>query len=384
MDIICNQESGSQRAIQYAIDALPADGGRVIVPSGNWESGPLRLRSNVELHLETGAEIWFSSDPSDYLPPVQTRQAGIECMSFAPLVYADHADHITISGKGTFHGKGSDWFQTSYRAYRMLRQESAFHTPVEDRLYIHQKAAIRPSFFEFSHSHHILLKEFHIEDSPQQALHLLYSAQIRVVDVTFHESEADGIYVDSSQQVQIEGCHFFYGRNGVIIGAGWREDGLKVNRPCSGTELRHCYFDHTRTALTIGPCLGGGIDHLNIRRCTVHDADCGLLCHLPSNAGGSLEDCAFEYLNIHDSRESAVCVSGQPMTCAFTAPRKTRKAAEKPPHLERLQFHTIFGARNARDCEISGLTSVQQEALLFDDVAFSLPKTDYQLVQSMN
>ena len=53
--------------IQSAIDAcFLAGGGRVVVPAGVYISGSFRLRSNVELYLETGAIIKGVRDPEEY------------------------------------------------------------------------------------------------------------------------------------------------------------------------------------------------------------------------------------------------------------------------------------------------------------------------------
>ena len=59
--------------IQSMIDTCAqAGGGRVVVPPGEHATGPLRLRSHVELHVASGATIHFSNDPSRY-PLVLTR-----------------------------------------------------------------------------------------------------------------------------------------------------------------------------------------------------------------------------------------------------------------------------------------------------------------------
>lgn len=379
MDIICNQESGSQRAIQYAIDALPPEGGRVIVPAGNWESGPICLRSNVELHLENGAEVWFLSDPAAYLPPVFTRQDGIECMSYAPLIRAEHASHVIVSGNGVFHGNGQEWFSSCRTACRLLRQESAFHTPVEDRLYLHDSAAIRPCFLQFTHSDHIILRDFRVEDSPQLAIHLLYSDNARLSRITVQSEGTDGICVDSSSRIQMDNCHFLDTRNSILFGAGWREDGRRVNIPCQDVELRHCTFDRAGSAIVVGPCLSGGIEGLTVRRCTIQDTDYGILCHFPANVGGSVRDCRFEYLNFRRCGHSAICINGQPLSCAAGIAQNSRQTREKPPLLERLSFHTVFGDMAHLECSIAGLSARQRAAIQMDDVEATTLRPDFRL-----
>src|SRR5207253_1034179 len=67
-------------AFAAAIDACArAGGGRVLVPPGEWLSGPIHLQSNIDLHLSQGATIRFIADPKKYLPPVFVRWGGQEC-----------------------------------------------------------------------------------------------------------------------------------------------------------------------------------------------------------------------------------------------------------------------------------------------------------------
>ncbi len=93
-------------AISRAIDICSTKGcGRVVVPAGKFFSGgPVVLKSNVNLYVSEGAEILFSTNEKDYLPPVLTRWEGIEVFNFSPLVYAYNVKNIAITGKGTLNG----------------------------------------------------------------------------------------------------------------------------------------------------------------------------------------------------------------------------------------------------------------------------------------
>jgi polygalacturonase len=85
-----------------------AGGGRVVVRAGEWlVRGPIHLKSNVNLHLEAGATVRFSTDPADYLPVVLTRFEGNEAMNYSPLIYSYDAENIAITGSGTFDGQAS-------------------------------------------------------------------------------------------------------------------------------------------------------------------------------------------------------------------------------------------------------------------------------------
>ena len=108
------------KTINDAIEACHrAGGGRVVVPAGDHLTGPIRLRSRVELHLAAGATVRFSRDPADY-PLVLTRWEGVELMNYSPLVYAFECEDVAVTGEGTLDGQAdeSHWWlwkgNTSY------------------------------------------------------------------------------------------------------------------------------------------------------------------------------------------------------------------------------------------------------------------------------
>src|SRR5207237_1984675 len=93
-------------AIRKAIDACNnAGGGRVIVPAGEFLTGAIHLKSNVNFHISEGATLRFKTDPASYLPVVFTRWEGTECMNFSPMIYAFGQENIAITGKGTLDGQ---------------------------------------------------------------------------------------------------------------------------------------------------------------------------------------------------------------------------------------------------------------------------------------
>ncbi len=80
----CYSDRLQTEKIQQAIDdCFLAGGGRVVVPCGVYVTGGLRLRSRVELYLESGAILQGSRNPEDYfgyredrLEPVTLEEVG--------------------------------------------------------------------------------------------------------------------------------------------------------------------------------------------------------------------------------------------------------------------------------------------------------------------
>ena len=76
-------------AINQAITTCSLQGGgTVLIPQGTFYTGPITLKSNVNLHVSEGATLKFSTDQSLYFPGVITRWEGIDCYNARPLIYA--------------------------------------------------------------------------------------------------------------------------------------------------------------------------------------------------------------------------------------------------------------------------------------------------------
>ena len=64
---VSNGVSLNTSAIANAIHLLSSRGGGVVlIPRGVWLTGPITLKSNINLHLAEGALLIFSPDPDQY------------------------------------------------------------------------------------------------------------------------------------------------------------------------------------------------------------------------------------------------------------------------------------------------------------------------------
>src|SRR5688500_3936253 len=96
-------------AFATAVDAASAaGGGRVRVPRGTFLSGPIVLKSNIDLHLDDGATILFSRDFDDY-PLVETDWEGLPDVRCVSPISGEGLRNVSITGKGTIDGQGEAW-----------------------------------------------------------------------------------------------------------------------------------------------------------------------------------------------------------------------------------------------------------------------------------
>ena len=89
-------------------DCAQAGGGRVVVPAGEFLTGAIRLRSNVDLHVSEGATLRLSQDPRHHLPAVFTRWEGVECMNYSAFIYAYGEENVAVTGRGTLDGQADN------------------------------------------------------------------------------------------------------------------------------------------------------------------------------------------------------------------------------------------------------------------------------------
>src|SRR4051812_14931249 len=127
--------------------ASAAGGGRVLIPEGTWKTGPIHLKSNIDLHMARGATVQFSDDPMDYLPPVFVRWGGLECFNYSPLIYACNCQNIAITGSGVLLGRGKKWWvykKRHQKAHAQLYQMAIDGVPVDQRRFGSEEHMLRP------------------------------------------------------------------------------------------------------------------------------------------------------------------------------------------------------------------------------------------------
>ena len=256
-------------AIAKAIEACSkAGGGRVVVPPGEYSTGPIRLRSHVNLHVQAGATLRFSQDPARY-PLVLTRWEGVELMNYSPLVYAFECEDVAITGEGTLDGQADelhwwDWKpskgtqpQTADR--KQLMKENEQQVPVEKRIY-GAGHFLRPTFVEPYRCKNVLIEGVTIRNAPFWVLHPTLSTNVTIRRVTIigHGPNTDGADPESCRDVLIEDCIFDTGDDCIALKSGRNQDGRRLNVPVVNVIIRNCRMKAGHGGITVGSEVSGG------------------------------------------------------------------------------------------------------------------------------
>lgn len=263
-----------------AIEACAkAGGGRVRVGAGTYLTGPVHLKSNVELHLEEGAKLLFSDDLKDCLPAVRSSWEGLECMNYSPLVYAFCSTNVAITGRGTIRAKMDFWVKCMkekdtriQNARAILYKWGSEDYPVEKRVMPEAHPAVmRPQLIQFNRCRGVRIEGVRVEDSPFWTIHLLLSKDvvIRNVDVCAHGFNNDGIDVEMTQDVLIEDSTFDQGDDCFVLKSGRNRDGWRLQTPTANVEIRNCRVKKAGSLLCVGSELSGGVENVYVHDCEV-------------------------------------------------------------------------------------------------------------------
>ncbi len=354
-------------AIARAIEAVAqAGGGRVVIPAGRWLTGPIHLRSNIDLHLAEGAVVVFSDVFEDYLPPVFVRVGGIECFNYSPLVYARACENIAITGPGRLDGNGAAWWPWKKSEKSGLPALAAKGVPVEQRVFGTREAAIRPSFVSFVECRNVLLEGFTIGSGPNWTLHPIYCENVIVRRVTVDTDgpNNDGLDPDSCRNVLIEHCTFSTEDDCVVLKSGYNEDGWRVARPTENVVMRHCTSQRGHGGLVIGSEMSGDVRNVYMHDCDFEGTDRVLRIKSRPGRGGVVENVWVENVTARELKYEVAILNMDYSadTSAIVNPA--------PPAFRNITVRKVAASGAPVAVRITGLPTSPIQNLTFEDCAF--------------
>jgi len=244
----------STKAIQEAIDACARAGGGVVTfKRGNYVSGSLFLKSNVNVRLDNGVTLLGSQDDADY-PLVWTRVAGIEMKWPAALINVNNQHNVKISGNGTINGRGDKWWER-YLEVRLLYDQRGLRWAAD-------YDAQRVRLLVIWESEDVTVEHLNLQRSGFWTVQAVYSDHVTVDGVRVSQNagpSTDGVDIDSSSHVLVENCDIDDDDDDICLKAGRDADGLRVNRPTEYVLIKNNTARHGSSIVAFGSETSGGI-----------------------------------------------------------------------------------------------------------------------------
>jgi len=312
-------------AFKKAIDACnKAGGGRVVVPDGDFLTGAIHLKSNVNLFLSDKATIKFSTDPNKYLPVVFTRFESTECYNYSPLIYAIGQQNIAVTGKGKLDGQADDtnWWKwkgskdplakTQTESVKMLNKMGDDGIPVEKRI-LGDGHYMRPNFIQFVKCKNILIDGVSIVRSPMWEINPVLSQNITVQNVKINSlgPNNDGCDPECCKNVLIKNCDFSTGDDCIAIKSGRNDDGRRVNVPSENIVIQDCRMNDGHGGVVIGSEVSGSVRNVWAENCTMDSPNLDRALRIKTNSvrGGIIENIFMRNVKVGQVKEAVVLVS---------------------------------------------------------------------------
>ncbi|GAA4761016.1 MULTISPECIES: glycoside hydrolase family 28 protein [Flavobacterium] len=309
-------------------------GGRVIVPKGKFLTGPIHLENNVNLHLEEGSEILFSTNPDDYYPLVHTSFEGLELMNYSPLIYAFNKKNIAVTGKGVLNGQAdkNNWWpwkgsnsenidfgykvggpsqqDESNLPQLMLMAEN--NTPVDERVF-GKNHYLRPNFIEPFECENILIQGIKIINAPFWIIHPVKSKNITIdgVHIESHGPNNDGCDPEYSKNVLIKNCIFNTGDDCIAIKAGRDSEGRRIAIKSENIIVRDCKMIDGHGGVVIGSEMSAGVSNVFVVNCIMDSPNLDRAIRIKTNTkrGGTVDGLYVRNLKVGKVKESVLRIN---------------------------------------------------------------------------
>lgn len=306
-------------------DVNQKGGGTVNVPRGIWLTGPIELKSNINLHLEDGAFVVFSRDKKDY-PLVDISFEGLETTRCLSPIWARNANNIAITGNGIVDGSGDAWravkkskvadeeWKKFLAMGGVLSDDKKTWYPSESykkatdnlnsKFNVFEGATkaqleeikdfLRPVMVSLIGCDKVLLDGPTFQNSPAWNLHPLMCTNLIMRNLTvrnpWFSQNGDGVDLESCKNVLVYNNTFDVGDDAICIKSGKNEDGRKRGIPTENVIIKNNIVYHGHGGFVIGSEMSGGVKNMHVSNCTFIGTDIGLRFKTTRGRGGVVEN----------------------------------------------------------------------------------------------
>jgi polygalacturonase len=311
-------------AFEKAFAALAQrGGGKLIVPPGIWVTGPIKMASRTDLHVERGALIKFSGDFKLYPLTVIDLKGEKEVDSVSPIM-GENLENVSITGDGILDGGGDAWrpvkksklleeeWRSLLKTGGMLNERGDTWYPsrevmtgekiveglrkqgsvkIEDLEPVHQY--LRPKMLRLIGCKKVLLQGVTFQNPPNWTMNPVLCDDVSILNVQVRNSpiaqNSDALDLESCRHAVIRDCIFDAGDDGICIKSGKDAAGRRIGVPTEDVLVEGCTVYHAHGGFTIGSEMSGGVRDMRVRNCTFIGTDVGLRFKSTRGRGGVVE-----------------------------------------------------------------------------------------------
>lgn len=335
-------EFNNKKAIQEAIDTCSNNGGGiVIIPNGFYLTGPIELKSNVNLHLDDNAYVLFTKSKEEY--PLQfTDYEGQRRIRALSPISANNCHDIALTGNGIMDGNGHLWrgikkFKLTSKEWDrclkksqyvidtkeggiwcptksyyegVLKGEPDYSLPNALELASENYDVYRPVFVSFKNCERVLIEDITLQNSPAWNVHPLYCNNFTMrnakIKNKFSAQNGDGIDLESCTNCEIAGTIFEVGDDGICLKSGKNKEARKIKAPTKNVWIHDCKVFDAHGGFVVGSEMSRGISNVLIENCIFAGTDIGVRFKSAMGRGGVVEDITIRNIQMNNIINEAI------------------------------------------------------------------------------
>lgn len=405
-------------AINKAIEQSSLQGGGVVlVPSGLWLTGPIILKSNVNLHLKRDAILFFTDDFDQYKLIAANWEGQPAWRNQSPISGTD-LTNIAITGSGVIDGNGDAWrmvkkskltdsqWKNLVNSGGVVDKSNQIWYPSEKSLagskdkkagvmtagtsssdYEHIKDFLRPNLLVLTNCKKVLLEGVTIQNSPAWNLHPLLCEDLTLrrllVRNPWYGQNGDGVDIESCKNVLIEDCTFDVGDDGICIKSGRDKSGRERGKPTENVLIRNNVVYHAHGGFVIGSEMSGGAKNIWVQDCSFIGTDIGLRFKTKRGRGGTVENIFIENINMIDIPGEAIlfdmyyeAIDPVPMAGEKREKVKAEKipVTEETPQFKNFHIKNVFVNGAEKGIFFRGLPEMNIQDITIEKVTIQAKK----------
>lgn len=331
----------NSRAFADAIDAVTAKGGgKVVIPAGIWLTGPIILKSKLEIYTEPGALVIFSTD-KDLYPVIETSFEGLDTWRCISPIYGKGLEDVAFTGHGVWDGSGDAWrfvkrpkltdnqWKKLVASGGVVNERQNEWYPSEQFKIAHETANmnvptglttkeeyeairdfLRPVMVSIQNSKRVLFDGPTFQNSPAWCIHPLMVEDLTVRNITvrnpWYSQNGDGIDIESCKNVVVYNSNFDVGDDAICIKSGKDEDGRRRGVACENIIIKNNIVYHGHGGVTVGSEMSGGVRNMHVSNCTFIGTDVGLRFKSTRGRGGVVENIFISDIRMTDIPTQAI------------------------------------------------------------------------------
>lgn len=360
-------------AIRDAIDKCASDGGgTVIIPSGLWLTGPITMRSNINLHADKGALIIFTKNHSAYF----TDGNGHNVLS---PINGNELNNIAFTGEGIYDGAGDTWRPAKKDKYTDSQWKAmTADGTIDDKGILWPKGVdpkkdFRPYMVLLTKCKKILFDGPTFQNSPKFVIvpRTCDNLTIRNCKVLneWSAQNGDGIDICSCKNVKITNCLLNVGDDGICM-----KSSGKSNEPAlQNVVITDCTVYHAHGGFVIGSNTDGGMHNIYVSNCNFMYTDVGLRFKSARDRGGLVDNIFIDGIYMKDIQNEAILFDTY-YENNEVGKSQMKAITDKTPHFCKFKIENVFcnGAKQA--IRLAGLPEMPIEDIIFSNITITANK----------